>query len=195
MLLHVTDGGVQHGSNRCFRSGTEASRRAPGGRSETDSDMGSRCTFAQLCIQGPPAIACRGQEHLRPRRPGIYRYYLRSGCNVRRGEIWTASGGGGYAGKPRPVVILQDDRFDATASITICVFTTDSTSAPLFRLVVKPSERNGLKIPCRLMVDKITTVAKNRIGGQIGRLDDEDIVRLNRAVLVFLGFAGSGSGN
>jgi mRNA interferase MazF len=114
---------------------------------------------------------------------------------MRRGEIWTASGGGGYAGKPRPVVILQDDRFDATASITVCAFTTDPASAPLFRLVIQPSERNGLNLPCRLMVDKITTVPKGRIGNQVGRLDDEDIVRLNRAVLVFLGFAGSGAEN
>jgi mRNA interferase MazF len=114
---------------------------------------------------------------------------------VRRGEVWTASGGGGYAGKPRPVVILQDDRFDATASMIVCAFTTDRTPAPLFRLVIKPNERNGLKVSCRLMVDKITTVPKARIGNQIGRLDDEDMVRLNRAVLVFLGFAGSGPEN
>ena len=114
---------------------------------------------------------------------------------MRRGEIWTVSGGSGYAGKPRPVVILQDDRFDATASITVCAFTTDPSPAPLFRLVVKPNERNGLKVPCRLMVDKITTVPKTKIGNQIGRLDDEDTVRLNRAVLVFLGFAGTGPEN
>jgi mRNA interferase MazF len=114
---------------------------------------------------------------------------------VRRGELWTVSGGGDYAGKPRPVVILQDDRFDATASITICAFTTDPTPAPLFRLLVEPNERNGLKTSCRLMVDKITTVPKTKIGNKIGRLDDEDIVRLNRAVLVFLGFAGSGPEN
>jgi mRNA interferase MazF len=114
---------------------------------------------------------------------------------VRRGELWTVSGGGDYAGKPRPVVILQDDRFDATASITICAFTTDPTPSPLFRLLVEPDERNGLKTSCRLMVDKITTVPKTKIGNKIGRLNDEDIVRLNRAVLVFLGFAGSGPEN
>ncbi|MEX2259714.1 MAG: type II toxin-antitoxin system PemK/MazF family toxin [Woeseia sp.] len=113
---------------------------------------------------------------------------------MRRGEVWTASGGG-YAGKPRPVVILQDDRFDATTSITVCAFTTDPTSAPLFRLTVEPSEQNGLKVACRLMIDKITTVPKTRLGEQVGRLDDEDIVRLNRAVLVFLGFAGTGPEN
>jgi mRNA interferase MazF len=110
---------------------------------------------------------------------------------MRRGEIWTVSGGKDYAGKPRPVVILQDDSFSGTASITICAFTTDMTEAPLFRLPVEPNERNGLRNTCCLMVDKITTVPKSKVGTPIGRLDDEDILRLNRAVLVFLGLTVS----
>jgi mRNA interferase MazF len=110
---------------------------------------------------------------------------------MRRGEVWTVSGGKDYAGKPRPVVIIQDDSFDATDSITICAFTTDDADAPLFRLPVEPNERNGLRSPSRLMVDKITTVVKSRIGSKVGRLDDEDILRLNRAVMVFLGLAVS----
>ncbi|MGH9521161.1 MAG: type II toxin-antitoxin system PemK/MazF family toxin [Terriglobales bacterium] len=108
---------------------------------------------------------------------------------MKRGEIWTAAGGKDYAGKPRPVVILQDDRFDRTDSITICALTTDPTDAPLLRLPIDPSENNGLRSACRLMVDKITTIPKARIGKRIGRLADEDMVRLNRAVLVFLGIA------
>jgi len=108
---------------------------------------------------------------------------------MKRGDIWTVAGGKGYAGKPRPAVIVQDDSFDATGSITLCAVTTDETEAPLFRLPVEPSERNGLRRTCRLMVDKITTVPKARVGSQIGRLDDEDILRLNRAMLVFLGLA------
>lgn len=105
---------------------------------------------------------------------------------MRRGEVWTVSGPG-YAGKPRPAVIVQDDRFDATVSITICVFTTDDTEAPLFRIPVTPSERNGLRAVSRLMVDKLTTVPKERIGDRIGHLDDADVMRMNRAILVFLG--------
>ena len=107
---------------------------------------------------------------------------------MKRGEIWAVSGAG-YAGKPRPAVIVQDDRFDATASLTVCVFTTDETEAPLFRLAVTPSERNGLRSASRLMVDKLTTVSKERLGERIGRLADEDMMRLNRAMLVFLGVA------
>ena len=110
---------------------------------------------------------------------------------MKRGDIWTVAGGGGYTGKLRPVVIVQDDSFDATDSITVCAFTSDETDAPLFRLPVQPNERNGLRAVCRLMVDKITTVPKSKIGARIGRLEDEDILRLNQAVLVFLGLASS----
>jgi mRNA interferase MazF len=110
---------------------------------------------------------------------------------MRRGEIWTVSGAKDHAGKPRPVVILQDDSFDATNSITICVFNTDETDAPLLRLPIQPNAGNGLNAPCRLMVDKITTASKSKVGARVGHLDDEDIVRLNQAVLVFLGLAVS----
>ena len=110
---------------------------------------------------------------------------------MRRGDIWTVAGGKDYAGKARPVVIIQDDSFDATESITICAFTTDDTDAPLFRLPVEPNEHNRLRVSCHLMVDKVTTVPKSKVGTHVGRLDDEDILRLNRAVLVFLGLATS----
>jgi mRNA interferase MazF len=110
---------------------------------------------------------------------------------MRRGEIWTASGGNDYAGKPRPVVIVQDDVFDALASVTVCALTTDSTDAPLFRLPVEPNEGNGLRAACRMMIDKITTMSRSRLGRQVGRLDDEDLVRLNRAAVVFLGLAAT----
>jgi mRNA interferase MazF len=110
---------------------------------------------------------------------------------MRRGEIWSAAAGGVYNGKPRPVVILQDDRFRTTNSVTICGLTTDPTEAPLMRPMVAPSAGNRLRETCRLMVDKIMTVPRKRLGARIGRLDDNDIVRLNRAVLVFLGMAGA----
>jgi mRNA interferase MazF len=110
---------------------------------------------------------------------------------MKRGEVWTVAGGKDYAGKTRPVVIVQDDSFDATDSITICAFTTDETEAPLFRLPIEPNERNGLRFACRLMVDKIITVPKSKIGAHIGRLDDEDVLRLNQAVVVFLGLTVS----
>jgi mRNA interferase MazF len=108
---------------------------------------------------------------------------------MKRGEVWTVSVGGPYAGKPRPAVIVQEDRFEATSSITLCVFTTDPTEAPLLRMLIEPTDRNGLSSASRLMVDKVTTVPKARLGKRIGKLNDEDVVRLNRALTVFLGLA------
>ena len=108
---------------------------------------------------------------------------------MKRGEIWTVSSGGDYAGKPRPVVIIQDDVFDATASVTVCLLTTDATEAPLFRLEIEPTEQNGLKSPSRIMVDKVTTVAKAKLGDRVGRIAEEDAIRLNQALMVFLGLA------
>jgi mRNA interferase MazF len=110
---------------------------------------------------------------------------------MRRGDIWTVAGGNDHADKPRPAVIVQDDSFDATDSIAVCAFTTGTTEAPLFRLPVEPNERNGLRAICRLMADKITTVPKARAGARVRRLDDEDLMRLNQAVLIFLGLGVS----
>jgi mRNA interferase MazF len=106
---------------------------------------------------------------------------------VKRGEVWTLAGGNDYAGKPRPAVIVQDDRFDKTASITLCGFTTNSADAPIFRIPITPDASNGLLSPSRLMVDKIATVPRSKLRTKIGRLSDVDLVRLNRAIVVFLG--------
>ena len=109
---------------------------------------------------------------------------------MRRGDVWTVAGGPGYAGKPRPAVVLQDDAFDGTESVTVCAFTTNPVEAPLFRLPIEPSDGNGLRETSRLMVDKVTTVPRSRLGYRLGTLDDEDVVRVNRALMVFLGLAG-----
>jgi mRNA interferase MazF len=110
---------------------------------------------------------------------------------MRRGEVWTMAGGAGDAGKPRPVAIVQDDAFNATRSVTICAFTTNPSEAPLFRVAIEPNERNGLRSPSRLMADKVTTVPRSKLGQRVGCLDDEDVLRLNQAILVFFGLAAS----
>ena len=106
-----------------------------------------------------------------------------------RGDIWTVAGGPDYAGKPRPVVVLQSDRFETIPSATVCPLTTNPTDAPLARLMVVPTEDNGLRETSRIMVDKIATVHRSKLRARVGRLGDEDMLRLNRAVLVFLGLA------
>ena len=108
---------------------------------------------------------------------------------MRRGEIWTVAGGAAYAGKPRPAVIIQDNRFDANDSIVVCPLTTDPTSAPIFRLPIPSNTRTGLRAPCRLMVDKLTAVPRKRLGTLVGTLSPEELKTLNRAVFVFLGLS------
>ena len=99
------------------------------------------------------------------------------------------AGGPGYAGKPRPAVIIQDDGFSETLSIAVCPLTSEPVEAPILRLLVEPTPENGLRNTSRLMVDKVTTVPKSRLGQRIGQLADDDLLRLNRSLLVFLGLA------
>jgi mRNA interferase MazF len=109
---------------------------------------------------------------------------------VQRGDIYTAAARGAYSGKPRPVVIIQDDRFDATASVTVVPFTTSQIEAPLLRLPVQSSDTTGLTQVSQLMVDKLTTVPRTSLTRRVGRLSDSDVVVLDRALAVFLGLAG-----
>jgi len=109
---------------------------------------------------------------------------------MKRGEIWTVAGGAAYAGKPRPAVIIQDDRFDANDSVVVCPATSDPTNAPSFRIVVEPDDENGLRTPCRLMVDKVSAVPRTRLRRRIGALGKGTATELNRAIVVFLGLGG-----
>ena len=109
---------------------------------------------------------------------------------MKRGDLWIASGGGDYTGKPRPVVIVQDDRFEQSNSVTVCALTSDPTDAPLFRVVLSPNTENGLDEACRVMVDKVTTVRRERLSRRIGSLSPPDMRQIDRAILVFLGIAG-----
>lgn len=108
---------------------------------------------------------------------------------MRRGEVWTATGGV-YATKPRPVVIVQDDRFDATDSVTVLPMTTTLVDAPLLRVLVEPTATNGLEQASHVMIDKITTTRRAKVQAQLGALSREDLVRIERSLLVFLGIAG-----
>ena len=109
---------------------------------------------------------------------------------MKRGELWIAAGGGDFTGKPRPVVILQDDRFVGSNSVTVCTLTSDGMEAPLLRIPLVPSPENGLHAACSVMVDKITTLRRGRLDRRIGALSALDMRRIERSLLVFLGIAG-----
>jgi mRNA interferase MazF len=108
---------------------------------------------------------------------------------VTRGDIYTAAARGAYTGKPRPFLIVQDDRFDATASVTVFPFTTNLIDAPLTRIPIEPTPENGLDRANNVMVDKITTMPRSGLSYRLGRVRDDELVRLNRSLMVFLGLA------
>jgi mRNA interferase MazF len=108
---------------------------------------------------------------------------------VKRGEVVTVALQGDF-GKPRPAVVVQSDHFNPThSSITVLPLTTDLVSAPTFRVTVEPTERNGLRALSQVMVDKLISVRRERIGRPMGRLDDATMTRLNRSMAVWLGIA------
>lgn len=107
---------------------------------------------------------------------------------MKRGELWTAAANPDYAGKPRPVLIIQVDRHDDLDSITVVGLTSDSTDAS-FRPTILPEPGNGLQGKSRVMIDKVMTIPRRKMGYRIGRLSDGDMAAVNRALLSFLGLA------
>ncbi|HKO10010.1 MAG TPA: type II toxin-antitoxin system PemK/MazF family toxin [Alphaproteobacteria bacterium] len=106
---------------------------------------------------------------------------------MRRGDVVLAATPGDY-GKPRPAVVTQSDIFNEThPSVVMCPLTTFRVEAPLFRITVEPTEGNGLRQSSQVMVDKITTLRRDRLRSTIGRLDQETMRRVDRALAVFLG--------
>jgi mRNA interferase MazF len=109
---------------------------------------------------------------------------------VKRGELVTVALPGDY-GKPRPAVVVQADLFNEThASVTVAPVTSTLVNAPLFRLAVEPSAQNGLRTLSQVMVDKLTSVRRERIGATIGALEPEALARVSRALTLWLGIAG-----
>lgn len=107
---------------------------------------------------------------------------------MRRGDLVTIALQGDL-GKPRPALVIQSDLFDAHPSVTILPVTGELRDAPLFRIAIQPAGSNGLSKSSQIMVDKPQSVAREKVGGVIGRLDDETMVAVNRALAIFIGVA------
>ena len=96
----------------------------------------------------------------------------------------------GDYGKPRPALVVQSDLFNDThASITVVPVTSTIVNTPLFRVTVEPSRRNGLRSVSQIMVDKVTTVRRQRLGQTIGRLEEDVMLRVSRALALWFGIA------
>jgi mRNA interferase MazF len=108
---------------------------------------------------------------------------------MRRGDVVTVAASGDY-GKPRAAVIVQTDALPAEhASVVVCQMTSECSDAPDFRVTVEPTEKNGLRARSQVMADKPVTIRRERIGRQIGYLDEKDIARLNIALAFVMGLA------
>jgi mRNA interferase MazF len=108
---------------------------------------------------------------------------------MKRGDVVTVSATGDY-GKPRPAVIVQTDALPVEhASVVVCQMTSECSDAPDFRVTIDPTDKNGLRVRSQVMADKPVTVRRQRIGLQVGHLDDTDIARLNIALAFVMGLA------
>ena len=105
-----------------------------------------------------------------------------------RGDVVTVALHGDF-GKPRPALVIQSDRFDEHATVTILPVTGTLVAAPLFRITVRPSTGNGLQKPSQVMVDKAMTVKRDKLGQSIGRIEADAMVDIERCLAVFLGIA------
>jgi len=106
-----------------------------------------------------------------------------------RGDIMVCAPPGEY-GKPRPAVILQADVFLAEReSVTLCLVTTTSIHAPLFRTPIAPGETSGLVRPSFAMADKVMTISRQRLRQRLGRLSGDEMRTLDTAVGRWLGLA------
>lgn len=109
---------------------------------------------------------------------------------MKRGSLVTIALQGDY-GKPRPALVIQSDYFSGHPSVTVLPITSESRPTPLFRIDVEPESSNGLLKRSQIMVDKIQTVSAEKIGKVIGVLDETTMMEVNRALALWLGFAGN----
>ena len=109
---------------------------------------------------------------------------------MKRGDIVSIAAGSGYGGKPRPAVIVQSDLYVSTASVVVCLFTSDPKEITITRHLIDPDDVNNLERRSWLMIDKILAVRRDKVGRHIGRLSPGKMGELDRSLLVFLGLAG-----
>ena len=107
--------------------------------------------------------------------------------DLKRGDLVILSAPGSY-GKPRPSIVLQSDLYDSTASVVVFLMTTKlHPESPLIRYSVLPTQANGLKEPTDVMIDKIFTVPRERMGKKIGKLDPAQMTEITAELAIFLG--------
>ena len=105
---------------------------------------------------------------------------------MKRGDLVTMVAAGDY-GKPRPALVVQDDAFAGLGSVTLLPLTSEIHDWPEIRVFVRPSQGNGLRRPSQIMVDKAVSLRTDKVGAVFGRLDDDTVRSVSRALAPFLG--------
>jgi len=107
---------------------------------------------------------------------------------MKRGDVVTIALSGDF-GKPRPALVIQANLFQEHASVTVLLMTGTLIDAPILRVTVEPSAANGLRKPSQVMIDKIMTVKRDRVGAVLGHIGIDTLVEIERCLAVFLGIA------
>lgn len=105
-----------------------------------------------------------------------------------RGDFLTIAMQGDF-GKPRPALVIQSDQFNEHATVTVLLVSGTLVHAPLLRVTVQSSEANGLQKPSQVMIDKVMTVKRDKLGPVFGSASDEAMLEIGRCLAVFLGIA------
>ena len=107
---------------------------------------------------------------------------------MKRGSVVTVAIQGDF-GKARPALVVQSDLFADHSTVAVLLMSSNIVDAPLIRLDVEPSDQNGLRALSQIAIDKMFTVRREKIGSVIGQLEDDTMVAVNRAMVVFYGLA------
>ena len=108
---------------------------------------------------------------------------------MKRGELWVAAGAG-YLSKPRPVLIVQDDRYSQTESVTVCLLTSLPVEADLWRVEIEASGATGLDVTSFVQIDKVTSTRRRNLARRIGVISSAQMRAVERRLAAFLGLAG-----
>ncbi len=107
---------------------------------------------------------------------------------MQRGDVVTVAVQGDL-GKPRPALVVQSDWFAQHPTVTLLPLTSDLHDTPMLRVTVQPSAKNALQKASQVMIDKATTVRRDKIGPVMGRLESHHLIEIERCLAVFLGIA------
>ena len=112
---------------------------------------------------------------------------------MRRGEIWTISSGGDFTGKPRPALVIHDDRYQSKTAATFLPLTTTFSQPSMLRVGLEPTTLNGLREASAVQVNRIAIVKLDKVGKRLGRLDETTMAEVDRALAAYLGLTGRGA--